>query len=109
MAIIYSNLLDAVLVRVSIAENRHHDQGYSYKGQHLIRAHFLVLRFSPSSLWWEAWQHPGKLEKLPSRQLAGRSLKGHPQNDTLPPTRPYFLLIVPFLEPTIFKPPQMFI
>jgi hypothetical protein len=33
--------------------NRHHDQGNSYKGQHLIGAGLQVLRFSPLSSWWE--------------------------------------------------------
>jgi hypothetical protein len=38
-----------VLVRVSIAVKRHHDQGNSYKGQHLIGAVLQVQRFSPLS------------------------------------------------------------
>ena len=36
-----------VLVRVSIAVKRHHDQGNFYKGQHLIEAVLQVQRFSP--------------------------------------------------------------
>ena len=48
-----------VLVRVSIATKRHHDQGNSYKG-HLIGVGLQVQRFSPLSLWEEAWQHPGR-------------------------------------------------
>ena len=32
---VYDSKLHCVLVRVPIAENRHHDQGISYKGQHL--------------------------------------------------------------------------
>jgi hypothetical protein len=35
-----------------------------------------------------------------------RSLKFHLHNDTLPPTRPH-LLIVPFPEPSVFKPPYI--
>jgi hypothetical protein len=38
--------LPCVLVRVSIAVKRHHSQDNSYKGQHLIGAGLLVLRFS---------------------------------------------------------------
>jgi hypothetical protein len=45
-----------VLVRVSIAVKRHHDQGNSYKGQRLIGAGLQVQRFSP----------------LPSRREHGR-------------------------------------
>ena len=40
----------AVLVKVSIAVKRDHDQSNSYKGQHLIRAELHVQRFSPLSL-----------------------------------------------------------
>jgi hypothetical protein len=52
--------LAIVLVRISIAVKRHHDQGNSYKGQHLIGAGLQVQRFSPLSSRWEAWQHPGR-------------------------------------------------
>jgi hypothetical protein len=41
------------LLRFSIAVNRHHNQGNSYKGQHLIGAGLQVLRFSPLSSRWE--------------------------------------------------------
>jgi hypothetical protein len=34
---------------VSVAVKRHHDQGNSYKRQHLIRAGLQVQRFSPLS------------------------------------------------------------
>jgi hypothetical protein len=47
-----------VLVCVSMAVKRHHDQGYSYEGQCLIGSGLLVLRFHPLSSWW---RHPGKL------------------------------------------------
>ena len=33
--------------------NRHHDQGKSYKGQHLVGAGSQVQRFSTLSSWWE--------------------------------------------------------
>ena len=49
-----------VLVRVSIAMNRHHDQHNSYKGQHLIGAGLQGLRSSSLSSWQEAWQCPGR-------------------------------------------------
>ena len=41
------------------AVNRHHDQGKSYKGQHLIGAGLQFQRFSPLSSWQEAWQPAG--------------------------------------------------
>ena len=45
---------------VSIAVKRHHDQGNSHKGQHLIGAGLLFLRFSSLLSWWEIWQHAGR-------------------------------------------------
>ena len=48
---------EGVLVRVSTAMRRHHDQGNSYKGKHLIGTGLQFERFSPLSSWWEAWQH----------------------------------------------------
>jgi hypothetical protein len=47
-----------MLVWVSIAVKRHHDQGNSYKGKHLIGAGLHFKRFNPLS-YQEAWQHPG--------------------------------------------------
>jgi hypothetical protein len=49
-----------VLVRVSIATKRHHDQGNSYKGQPLVGARVQFQRFSSLSSWQEAWQHPSR-------------------------------------------------
>jgi hypothetical protein len=40
-----------------MAVKRHHNQGNSYKGQHLIGASLQVLRFNPLSSWLEAWQY----------------------------------------------------
>ena len=51
----------SVLVRVSIAVKRHHDQGNSYKGKHLIAASLQVQRFSPLSSWKKVWQHTSRL------------------------------------------------
>jgi hypothetical protein len=39
--------------------NRYHDQGKSYKGQHLTGAGLQVQRFSPVSSRL-TWQHPGR-------------------------------------------------
>jgi hypothetical protein len=50
----------SVFIRVSISVKRHHDQGKSYKGQHLIGAGSQVQRFSPLSSWRESWQHSGR-------------------------------------------------
>jgi hypothetical protein len=47
-------------LRVSIPVIRHHDQGNSCKGQHLIGAGLQVQRFIPLSSRWEAWQYPGR-------------------------------------------------
>jgi hypothetical protein len=43
-----------------IAVKRHHDQGSSYKGKHLIEAGLQFWRFSPLSSWQEAWRHAGR-------------------------------------------------
>ena len=44
----------AVLVSQGFtAVNRHHDQGSSHKGQHLVGAGLQVQRFCPLSLKWE--------------------------------------------------------
>ena len=40
-------------LRVFTAVNRHHDQGNSYKKQHLIRAGLQVQKLSPLSSRWE--------------------------------------------------------
>jgi hypothetical protein len=49
-----------LLFWVFIAMKSHHNQGNSYKGQHLTVAGLLVLRFSLLSSWQEAWQYPGR-------------------------------------------------
>ena len=49
----------AVLDRVSIVVKRHHDQGNSYKGQHLFGVGLHWQRLSPFSPWQEAWQKEG--------------------------------------------------
>ena len=48
-----------LVVRVSFAMKRHHDQSNSYKGKHLIGIGLQVPRFSPLSSWWE---HPGSIQ-----------------------------------------------
>jgi hypothetical protein len=54
--IIFYSVFNNVLVGVSFAVKRHHDQVKSYKG-HLIRVGLQVQRFSPLSSRKEAWQH----------------------------------------------------
>jgi hypothetical protein len=54
MGVIYIHV--AVSVRAFILVKRHHDQGNSYKGQHLIVPALQVQRFSPLS----SWQFPGR-------------------------------------------------
>jgi hypothetical protein len=44
-----------------MAVKRHHDQGNSYKGKHLIGAGLQFQSFSPLSSWQEAWQHANRL------------------------------------------------
>ena len=45
---------------VFIAEKRQHDQGTSFKGQHLTWADLLVQRFSQLSSCQELRQHTGR-------------------------------------------------
>ena len=45
--------MDSCISQGSTAVNRHHDQGKSYKKQHLIGAGLQVQRFSPLSSRWE--------------------------------------------------------
>jgi hypothetical protein len=72
-----NNLLFTVtvlfFVRVSIAVKKHHDQGHSYKGQHLIGSGLQVQRFSPLSSRWEHGniQVGMKLEE-PRREVRSR-------------------------------------
>jgi hypothetical protein len=47
-------------LRVSIAEKRYHEQGNSYKGEHLTGAGLQVQRFGPLSSCQEAWQLAGR-------------------------------------------------
>ena len=49
-----------VLVRVSIAVERHHNQRNFYKGQHLIGAGLQFQTFNPLSSWREAWRYTGR-------------------------------------------------
>jgi hypothetical protein len=42
----YINNIGIVLIRVSIAVKRHHEQGNSYKGLHLLVADLQVQRFT---------------------------------------------------------------
>jgi hypothetical protein len=103
-----------------IAVKRHHDQGISYKGKHVIGPGLQFQSFSPLSSRQEAWQHPGRYndgdeaesstsgsegsqEKTVFRQLGRGSQCAHPCSDTLPSTRPH-LLIAAFPGPSIFKP-----
>jgi hypothetical protein len=82
--------------------NRHHDQGKSYKKQHLLGAGLQVQRFSPLSSRWEHGSiqagmaqadlrvlclHPKAASgRLTSRQL-GWGSSAHTHSDTPTPTR----------------------
>jgi hypothetical protein len=92
--------LGTCLSRVSIVVKRNHDQGNSYKGQHLIGASLLVLEFSPLSSWLKhgSIQEGMALEKLRvlhlvpkvnRRRLAFRQLGRGSQIQ--PPTVVHFL------------------
>jgi len=59
-AYVYVGQRTIVLVRVSFAMKRHHDQGNFYKGKHLIGAGLQFQKFSPESSWQEAWQRAGR-------------------------------------------------
>ena len=50
----------SVLVNVSIATNRHHDNDNSHKRKHLFGAGLPVQRDNPLLLWREAWQYTGR-------------------------------------------------
>jgi hypothetical protein len=50
----------SVFVTVSITVKKHHDQGNSYHGQHLIGAGLQFWGFSPLASWREAWRHAGR-------------------------------------------------
>jgi hypothetical protein len=91
-------------LRVSTAEKRHHDQGNSYKGQHLLGAALQVQRFSPLSSRQEhgSVQANVGLEELKILQLDPKGIqektsfcmaRGGSQSpyhsDTLPSTRPH--------------------
>ena len=93
--------------------NRHHDQGKSYKKQHLIGAGLQVQRFSPLSSRWEHGNiqagmaqeelrvlslHPKAASgRLTSRQLGWGSYT-HTHSDTPIPTRSHL-----FQQGHIFK------
>jgi hypothetical protein len=62
-------------LRVSIAVERHHDQGNSYKGQHLVGAGLKVQRFSPLSSWQEAWQCPADMALEKEQRVLHLDLK----------------------------------
>ena len=62
----FSIVLAPVLIRVSIAVKRHHDQGDSYKGQHLVGAGLQVQSFSPLS---SRWEHGSFKESLALEEL----------------------------------------
>jgi hypothetical protein len=70
---------------VSIAAMRYHDQGNSYKGQHLIGSGLQVQRFSPLSSLRDAWQCLGRhgaggsKRRLAPTWLRGGSLSPPPQ------------------------------
>jgi hypothetical protein len=91
---------------------RNHDQGNSYKGQHLIGAGLQVhynqgrsmAAFRQASCWrsWVLHLVPKANRRLSSMWL-GRWSQSTSHSDTLPATRPH-LLIVP--HSNIFKPSQ---
>jgi hypothetical protein len=86
-----SDLFASVLVLVSIAVNRHHDQGNSYKGQHLFGAGLQVQKFSPllsrqehgsiqASIAWELLRVLHLVSKTNRRRLVPRQLGGGSQS-----------------------------
>jgi len=94
------------LSQALIAVNRHHDQGKSYKRQHLIGA---GLQVQPIIIKAGTWQHPGRhgVRELSStsshkgsqeqtqhpRRSYREGLHAHPHSDTLPLTRPHLLIV----------------
>lgn len=87
-----------------MAVNGHHNQGNSYKEQHLIGAGLQILRFSPLSSWREAWWHLGRhgtggaesstsyskgKQKTLLQTARRRVSKPVPYSDAFPSTRPH--------------------
>jgi hypothetical protein len=95
---------------------RHHNQGNSYKGKHLIRADLQVLRFSPLS----SRQDDGSIQAdmVLEKELRVLPLNPrHPGEETVLqaarrrvskpiPTVTHFLQQCHPYGPSIFKPPQ---
>jgi hypothetical protein len=102
----------SVLVRVSIAVKRHHDQGRIYKGQYLIGTALYFQRFHPLSSWqqgsiqadrrWRSWEFyilfwlkPGKTVSQVARRRVSSpfpqrhtsSNKATPPNSAIPWTK----------------------
>ena len=125
-------VLLVVLVRVSIAMKRHHDQGNSYKGQHLIGAGFQFQRFYTLLSWQKAWHHLGRHDAgegaesstswsegsrervwllCTGQSLSTRSPQSPPtqwhtsSNQATPTPTRLHLPIVPLPKPSIFKAP----
>jgi hypothetical protein len=66
------NMLAICLGYGSTAVNRHHDQGKSYKGQHLIGTGLHAQRFSPLS---SRWEHGSMQAGMVQEELKGLHLK----------------------------------
>ena len=87
-----------VLVRVSISEKRHHDQGNCYKEKHLIGIGLQFQRFSTLSAWWLADRHAGEGAESSTPWSAGsRNIVTAPIVTYLP-TRPHWLVPLPMAK-----------
>jgi hypothetical protein len=105
-AILQTLVSNSVLVRVSIAMKTHHDEGNSYKEQHLTGASLQVQRFSPLSARQYAWQSScrhaagGAESSTSSSEDRGEDslpgsyeegVKAQVHSDTISPTKPYLI------------------
>jgi hypothetical protein len=72
-----------LLVMVSIAVKRHHDQDNSLKGYHFIRTGLQILRFSPLLSRQEAWHCPGR-QSAGEAESSKSSSKGSQEQNCLP-------------------------
>ena len=81
-----------------ISMQRHHDQGTSYTGKHLIVTDLKLQRFSSLLSWLEAWQFADMVicrhqetEYHTGYSLSIYDIKAYLQSDTLPSSRPHLL------------------
>jgi hypothetical protein len=77
-----------------IALKTHHDQGNSYKGQHLIGAGLQIQYIISAGAWQHLSRHGAAGAERSTFCLEDSQEEGliaHPHSDILPPTKPHLL------------------